>query len=177
MKVSSRIWNEINMAKEYTSCIAKYTTRQRQTNQWVDIFVITVSIISIVFYKLRPWSPIVGVLLFLVWKYATCVFPYFKQSKEELIELDALHTFYESYYNRLEHFWYLYQVHKIDEEVLMSLFFREKESEATKRPLLNKLQKSLNKSDIKESHQEADEYFNQVYNLNESNTESTSGAE
>lgn len=177
MKVSSRIWNEINMAKENTSSIAKYTNRRRQTNQWVDILVITVSIVSVAFYKMQSWSPIVGVLVWLVWKYATNVFPCFKQSKEELVELDALHTFYESYYNRLEHFWYLHQTGKIDEGVLMSLFFREKESEATKRPLLNRLQKSLNSSDIRESQQEADEYFNQVYNSNETNSESTSRAE
>ncbi len=73
MKVSSRIWNEINMAKEYTSSIAKYTNRQRQTNQWVDILVITVSIVSVAFYNMQSWSPIVGVLVWLVWKYATNV--------------------------------------------------------------------------------------------------------
>ena len=39
MKESSRIWNELNMAKQYTSNIAKYTSRQRQTNEIIDLII------------------------------------------------------------------------------------------------------------------------------------------
>ena len=77
--------------------------------------------------------------------------------------MDALHTFYESYFNRLEHFWYLHYNKKIDDDVLMSLFFREKESEASKKALLNKLQKEIKQSDSEETQREAEEYLNQVF--------------
>ena len=48
-------------------------------------------------------------------------------------------------------------------EVLMSLFFREKESEANKKALLNKLQKKIKNSDSEDTQREAEEYLNQVF--------------
>jgi hypothetical protein len=66
-------------------------------------------------------------------KRLTQIMPLFRQDDKDLAELDALHAFYESYTNRLEHFWYLYITGQIDDKVLMSLFFREKESEANKK--------------------------------------------
>lgn len=33
MRESSRLWNELSMAKQYTSYIAKYISLQRQTNE------------------------------------------------------------------------------------------------------------------------------------------------
>lgn len=163
MKESSRIWNELVMAKHYTLCISKYTSRQRKINQWVDIVIVSLSILSIVGYYFHPCIPIGGVVITLIWKYAKSIFPFFKQSEKELTELDALHTFYESYLNRLEHFWYLQYNSKIDDDVLMSLFFREKESEANKKALLNKLQKKIKNSDSEDTQREAEEYLNQVF--------------
>ena len=169
MKESSRIWNELVMAKHYTLCIAKYTSRQRKINQWVDMIIVSLSILSIAGYYFQEWIPIVGIIIGLIWQYAKNIIPFFKQSEEDLIELDELLTFYESYVNRLEHFWYLHMNGKIDDDVLMSLFFREKESEANKKAILNRLQKSINKSDSDETQHEAEEYFNQVYKSDEQN--------
>ena len=93
--------------------------------------------------------------------------PLFRQDDKDLAELDALHTFYESYFNRLEHFWYLHITNQINDKVLMSLFFREKESEANKKAKLNGLLKKIKKTDNTESQQETEEYLNQVYKSNE----------
>lgn len=151
------------MAKHYTLCISKYTSRQRKINQWIDIAIVSLSVISIPVYYLWNGAPILGVILTLIWKYSQSIIPFFKQCEEDLTELDALHTFYESYFNRLEHFWYLHYNKKIDDDVLMSLFFREKESEASKKALLNKLQKEIKQSDSEETQREAEEYLNQVF--------------
>lgn len=169
MKESSRLWNELNMAKQYTSNIAKYISRQRQTNEIVDVIIVSLSIISIAGYYIQEWIPIIGVIICLVWKYAKKIMPLFRQDDKDLAELDALHTFYESYANRLEHFWYLHITGQIDDKVLMSLFFREKESEANKKSKLNTLLKKINKTDNIESQQETEEYLNQVYKSDESN--------
>lgn len=168
MKESNRIWYELNLAKQYTANIAKYTSRQRQTNEIIDVIVVSLSIISIGGYYIYEWIPIVGVTISLVWKYAMKIIPFFRQDDKELVELDALHTFYESYVNRLEHFWYLHITSQIDDKVLMSLFFIEKESEANKRAKLNRLLKKINESDNTESQQESEEYFNIVYKSDES---------
>lgn len=167
MKESSRIWNELNMAKQYTSNIAKYTSRQRQVNEIIDIIIVLLSIISIGGYYIYTWIPIIGVIIGLVWKYAKKIIPFFRQDDKDLAELDALHTFYESYFNRLEHFWYLHITNQINDKVLMSLFFREKESEANKKAKLNGLLKKIKKTDNTESQQETEEYLNQVYKSNE----------
>lgn len=169
MKVSSRIWYELNMAKQYTFNIAKYTSRQRQANEIIDVIIVSLSIISIACYYIQEWIPIIGVIISLVWKYAKKIIPFFRQDDKELAELDALHTFYESYVNRLEHFWYLHITNQIDDNVLMSLFFREKESEANKKANLNGLLKKINETDNTESQQETEEYLNQVYTSEESN--------
>ena len=169
MKESSRIWNELNMAKQYTSNIAKYTSRQRQTNEIIDVIIVSLSILSIAGFYIQNWIPIIGVVISLVWKYAKKIIPFFRQDDKDLVELDALHTFYESYVNRLEHFWYLHITEQIDDKVLMSLFFREKESEANKKANLNVLLKKINESDNKEAQQETEEYLNQVYKSDESN--------
>lgn len=168
MKESSRIWNEINMAKQYTTNIAKYTSRQRQSNEIIDVTIVFLSILSIAGFYIQNWIPIIGVILGLVWKYAKKVIPFFRQDDKDLAELDALHTFYESYVNRLEHFWYLHITEQIDDKVLMALFFREKESEANKKAKLNVLLKKINESDNKEAQQETEEYLNQVYKSEES---------
>ena len=167
MKESSRIWNELNMAKQYTSNIAKYTSRQRQTNEIIDLIIVSLSIISVVGYYIYEWIPIIGIIISLVWKYAKKIIPFFRQEDKDLSELDALHTFYESYVNRLEHFWYLHITNQIDDEVLMSLFFRE--SEANKKAKLNGLLKKIKESDNIESQQETEEYLNQVYKSDEIN--------
>ena len=175
MKESSRIWNELNMAKQYTSNIAKYTSRQRQTNEIIDLIIVSLSIISVVGYYIYEWIPIIGIIISLVWKYAKKIIPFFRQEDRDLSELDALHTFYESYVNRLEHFWYLHITNQIDDKVLMSLFFREKESEANKKAKLNGLLKKIKESDNIESQQETEEYLNQVYKsyeINEQESES-----
>lgn len=169
MKESSRIWNELNMAKQYTSNTAKYTSRQRHTNEIIDVIIVSLSIISIGGYYIHEWIPIIGVIIGLVWKYAKKIIPFFRQDDKDLAELDALHTFYESYANRLEHFWYLHKTEQIDDKVLMCLFFREKESEANKKAKLNRLLKKINESDNLESQQETEEYLNQVYKSDESN--------
>ena len=169
MKESSRIWNELNMAKQYTSNIAKYTSRQRQTNEIIDLIIVSLSIISVVGYYIYEWIPIIGIIISLVWKYAKKIIPFFRQEDKDLSELDALHTFYESYVNRLEHFWYLHITNQIDDKVLMSLFFREKESEANKKAKLNGLLKKIKESDNIESQQETEEYLNQVYKSDEIN--------
>lgn len=169
MKESSRIWNELNMAKQYTSNIAKYTSRQRQTNEIIDLIIVSLSIISVVGYYIYEWIPIIGIIISLVWKYAKKIIPFFRQEDRDLSELDALHTFYESYVNRLEHFWYLHITNQIDDKVLMSLFFREKESEANKKAKLNGLLKKIKESDNIESQQETEEYLNQVYKSYEIN--------
>ena len=169
MKESSRIWNELNMAKQYTSNIAKYTSRQRQTNEIIDLIIVSLSIISVVGYYIYEWIPIIGIIISLVWKYAKKIIPFFRQEDRDLSELDALHTFYESYVNRLEHFWYLHITNQIDDKVLMSLFFREKESEANKKAKLNGLLKKIKESDNIESQQETEEYLNQVYKSDEIN--------
>lgn len=169
MKESSRIWNELNMAKQYTSNIAKYTSRQRQTNEIIDLIIVSLSIISVVGYYIHEWIPIIGIIISLVWKYAKKIIPFFRQEDKDLSELDALHTFYESYVNRLEHFWYLHITNQIDDKVLMSLFFREKESEANKKAKLNGLLKKIKESDNIESQQETEEYLNQVYKSDEIN--------
>ena len=169
MKESSRIWNELNMAKQYTSNIAKYTSRQRQTNEIIDLIIVSLSIISVVGYYIYEWIPIIGIIISLVWKYAKKIIPFFRQEDKDLSELDALHTFYESYVNRLEHFWYLHITNQIDDKVLMSLFFREKESEANKKAKLNGLLKKIKESDNVESQQETEEYLNQVYKSDEIN--------
>ena len=169
MKESSRIWNELNMAKQYTSNIAKYTSRQRQTNEIIDVAIISLSIISIGGYYIHEWFPIIGIIISLVWKYAKKIIPFFRQDDKDLAELDALHTFYESYANRLEHLWYLHITNQIEDKVLMSLFFREKESEANKKSKLNELLKKINETDNIESQQETEEYLNQVYKSDESN--------
>lgn len=182
MNERSRIWNELNMAKQYTSNIAKYTSRQRQTNEIIDVIIVSLSVISIGGYYLYEWIPIIGIIISLVWKYAKKIIPFFRQDDKDLVELDALHSFYESYFNRLEHFWYLHDTNQIDNKVLMALFFREKESEANKKAKLNELLKKINESDNIESQQEAEEYFKQVHKSNESNeqeseSESKSGSE
>lgn len=169
MKESSRIWNELNMAKQYTSNIAKYSSRQRQTNEIIDVIIVSLSILSIAGFYIQNWIPIIGVIFSLVWKYAKKIIPFFRQDDKDLVELDALHTFYESYVNRLEHFWYLHITEQIDDKVLMSLFFREKESEANKKARLNVLLKKINESDNIEAQQETEEYLNQVYKSDESN--------
>ena len=169
MKESSRIWNELNMAKQYTSNIAKYTSRQRQTNEIIDLIIVSLSIISVVGYYIYEWIPVIGIIISLVWKYAKKIIPFFRQEDKDLSELDALHTFYESYVNRLEHFWYLHITNQIDDKVLMSLFFREKESEANKKAKLNGLLKKIKESDNIESQQETEEYLNQVYKSDEIN--------
>ena len=168
MKVSSRIWYELNMAKQYTFNIAKYTSRQRKANEIIDVIIVSLSIISIACYYIQEWIPIIGVIISLVWKYAKKIIPFFRQDDKELAELDALHTFYESYVNRLEHFWYLHFTNQIDDNVLMSLFFREKESEANKKAKLNGLLKKINETDNTESQQETEEYLN-LYKSEESN--------
>ena len=175
MKESSRLWNELNMAKQYTSNIAKYISRQRQTNEIIDLIIVSLSIISVVGYYIYEWIPIIGIIISLVWKYAKKIIPFFRQEDKDLSELDALHTFYESYVNRLEHFWYLHITGQIDDKVLMSLFFREKESEANKKAKLNGLLKKIKESDNIESQQETEEYLNQVYKsyeINEQESES-----
>lgn len=169
MKESSRIWNELNMAKQYTSNIAKYTSRQRHTNEIIDVVIVSLSIISIGGYYIYQWIPIIGVIISLVWKYAKKIIPFFRQDDKDMVELDALHTFYESYVNRLEHLWYLHITNQIEDKVLMSLFFREKESEANKKAKLNGLLKKINELDNLESQQETEEYLNQVYKSDESN--------
>ncbi len=169
MKESSRIWNELNMAKQYTANIAKYTSRQRHINEIIDVIIVSLSIISIGGYYIYKWIPIIGVIMGLVWKYAKNLIPFFRQDDKELVELDALHTFYESYVNRLEHFWYLHITNQIDDKVLMSLFFREKESEANKKAKLNVLLKKINEADTIESQQETEDYLNQVYKSSEAN--------
>lgn len=171
MKESSRIWNELNMAKQYSTNIAKYVSRQRQSNQIIDLIIVSLSIISIGGYYMYKWAPILGIILSLVWKYAKKIIPFFRQDDKDLSELDALHTFYESYVNRLEHFWYLHITEQIDDKVLMSLFFREKESEANKKAKLNELLKKINELDNIESQNETEEYLNQVYKSDESNGE------
>lgn len=177
MKESSRIWYELNMAKQYTSNIAKYTSRQRQTNEIIDVIIVALSIISIACYYIQEWIPIIGVIISLVWKYAKKIIPFFRQDDKDLAELDALHTFYESYVNRLEHFWYLHITNQIDDKVLMSLFFREKESEANKKAKLNGLLKKINETDNNESQQETEEYLNLVYNKSEESNEQESKSE
>lgn len=110
-----------------------------------------------------------------MWKYAKKIIPFFRQEDKDLSELNALHTFYESYVNRLEQFWYLHITNQINEKVLMSLFFREKESEANKKAKLNGLLKKIKESDNIESQQETEEYLNQVYKsyeINEQESES-----
>lgn len=169
MKESSRIWNELNMAKQYSSYIAKYTSRQRQTNEITDVIIVSLSIASIGGYYFYKWIPILGITISLVWKYAKKIIPFFRQDDKDLVELDALHTFYESYVNRLEHYWYLHITNQLEDKVLMSLFFREKESEANKKAKLNGLLKKINETDNKESQQETEEYLNQVYKSEESN--------
>lgn len=176
MKESSRIWNELNMAKQYTSNIAKYTSRQRQTNEIIDLIIVSLSIISVVGYYIYEWIPIIGIIISLVWKYAKKIIPFFRQEDKDLSELDALHTFYESYANRLEHFWYLHITNQIDDKVLMSLFFREKESEANKKAKLNGLLKKIKESDNIESQQETEEYLNQVYKSNKINEQESESA-
>lgn len=51
----------------------------------------------------------------------------------------------------------------------MSLFFREKESEANKKAKFNGLLKKIKESDNIESQQETEEYLNQVYKSYEIN--------
>ena len=51
----------------------------------------------------------------------------------------------------------------------MSLFFREKESEANKKAKLNVLLKKINEADTIESQQETEDYLNQVYKSSEAN--------
>lgn len=171
MKESSRIWNELVMAKQYTLCIAKYTSRQRKINRYVDLCVVVFIIATIALFPFFNWCPILGASIGLIWKYATHILPLFKQDEKDLAVLDDLHTFYESYYNRLEHLWYLLINAKLSEEVLMSLFFREKESEANKKATLNRLQQGLNKLDIEETQREAEEYINQVFKYYERDEE------
>ena len=79
MKESSRIWNELNMAKQYTSNIAKYISRQRQTNEIIDLIIVSLSIISVVGYYIYEWIPIIGIIISLVWKYAKKIIPFFRQ--------------------------------------------------------------------------------------------------
>lgn len=169
MKESSRIWYELNVAKQYTSNIAKYTSRQRQTNEIIDVIIVSLSIISIGGFYIYEWIPVIGIIISLVWKYAKKVIPFFRQDDKDLVVLDELHTFYESYVNRLEDFWYLHKTEQIDDKVLMSLFFREKESEANRKAKLNGLLKKIKESDNIESQQETEEYLNIVYKTDESN--------
>ena len=59
----------------------------------------------------------------------------------------------------------------------MSLFFREKESEANKKAKLNGLLKKINETDNNESQQETEEYLNLVYNKSEESNEQESKSE
>ena len=81
MKESSRIWNELNMAKQYTANIAKYTSRQRHINEIIDVTIVSLSIISIGGYYFYKWIPIIGVIMGLVWKYAKKLIPFFATKK------------------------------------------------------------------------------------------------
>lgn len=116
------------MAKQYTSNIAKYTSHQRQANEIVDVIIVSLSIISIAGYYIQEWIPIIGVIICLLWKYAKKIMSLFRQDNKDLAELDALHTFYESYANRLEHFWYLHITGQIDDKRCLCLCFFEKKS-------------------------------------------------
>ena len=145
MKESSRIWNELNMAKQYTSNIAKYTSRQRQTNEIIDVIIVSLSILSIAGFYIQKWIPIIGVIISLVWKYTKKIIPFFRQDDKDLAELDSLHTFYESYVNRLEHFWYLHITEQIDDKVLMSAPEKQYETPAAMGELAEKIRLAFEK--------------------------------
>lgn len=133
MKESSRIWNELNMAKQYTSNITKYISRQRQTNEIIDLIIVSLSIISIVGYYIYEWIPIIGIIISLVWKYAKKIIPFFRQEDKDLSELDALHTFYESHVNQLEQFWYLLSQTKLMKRCLCLCSLERKSRKLTRR--------------------------------------------
>lgn len=57
------------MAKQYTSNIAKYISRQRQTNEIIDLIIVSLSIISVVWYYIYEWIPIIGIIISLVCLY------------------------------------------------------------------------------------------------------------
>ena len=78
MKESSRIWNELVMAKHYALSIAKYTSRQRKTNRIIDLIVVIMSLITIPLYMCKSWIPIIGVIISISWKYANKIIPPFQ---------------------------------------------------------------------------------------------------
>lgn len=163
MILRNKIWEEIKQAFANSQCILRYNNRHRKWNRWYDFFIGITAAIGALGYLIDAIWPLVSTFLISVVSFSKPLFPSILQKEEELSSLDGISDFYTLYLTRLEEIFYCLDNKQLSEQEVAKKFFKLKEDECEKQSRMNKLIRSISKSEQKFLDKLADDYTNKIY--------------
>lgn len=161
------LWEELKKALTYFNEALLYTDRKRKWSRRVDTFMLCMGIAATLFRSLSPWiSPIALVIMTAIVSCKSDILR-FLQSEEELSKLDAIGTFYQSYFYDVEQLFFDLHYGRIDEKEAMDRLRKLRKLEYGKEAEYSRYVRSCDKEDDKYINQTVERYYNNYIHTKE----------
>ncbi|MEI7503363.1 MAG: hypothetical protein WCI31_06160 [Prolixibacteraceae bacterium] len=159
-----RIWTELTQAKFNVVFAGLYAERQRMVLRYFNISMLVFSAGGVVGWKIWDNVPFYACILIGIISLFRLVSPQLIMSEKQILNLDAISSFYFNYYNLLERLWFDNEDESMDRDSIKVTFFKIKESEADINGIVNDTLRSKPKTLISKAKVISDNYFKSTFN-------------
>jgi hypothetical protein len=160
-----RLWNELTQCKHHHIYCVLLIAYQRRLLNIFNITVLAFSSAGIMGWTIWKEVPLIACIIVATISLLKLLSPHIVPSEKQIDKLDRVTDFYFDYYNKMEQLWLNHYNYRLNDEEAQKQFYKLKDSERAINKVVNEIVKRTNKSILKKTDLEANNYFKRTFNV------------